>query len=120
MNLNPQCPIYKAARLNKALFGKIMVAKPPVRASKVGKRNSRALTKSRGGGGGGGGGGFPPATMSMRPGYFQRELKENGTKRTPSCTIPLLLIAYTQKLEILVTALNRASPSPKFQSAKLA
>ena len=51
MNLNPQCPIYKAARLNKALFGKIMVAKPPVRASKVGKRNSRALTKSRGGGG---------------------------------------------------------------------
>ena len=70
--------------------------------------------------GGGGGGGFPPATMSLRPGYFQRELKENGTKRTPSCTIPLLLIAYTQKLEILVTALNRASPSPKFQSAKLA
>ena len=48
MNLNPQCPIYKAARLNKALFEKIMVAKPPVRASKVGKRNSRALTKSRG------------------------------------------------------------------------
>ena len=114
MNLNPQCPIYKAARLNKALFGKIMVAKPPVRASKVGKRNSRALTKSRGGRG------FPPASMRVRPGYFCRELKENGTKRTPSCTIPLLLIAYTQKLEILVTALNRASPSPKFQSAKLA
>ena len=113
MNLNPQCSIYKAARLNKALFGKIMVEKPPVRASKVGKRNSRALLRA-------GGRGFPPASMRVRPGYFHRELKENGTKRTPSCTIPLLLIAYTQKLEILVTALNRASPSPKFQSAKLA
>ena len=30
MNLNPQCPIYKAARLRRALLGKIMVAKPPV------------------------------------------------------------------------------------------
>ena len=30
MNLNPQCPIYKAARLRQALLGKIMVAKPPV------------------------------------------------------------------------------------------
>ena len=30
MNLNPQCPIYKAARLRQALLGKIMVVKPPV------------------------------------------------------------------------------------------
>ena len=50
INFNPQCPIYKAARLRQAHLGKIMVAKPPVRASKVGKRNSRALTKSRGAG----------------------------------------------------------------------
>ena len=45
MNLSPQCPIYKAARLRQALLGKIMMARPPVRASKVDKRNSRALTK---------------------------------------------------------------------------
>ena len=48
MNFNPQCSIFKAARLRQAHLGKIMVAKPPVRASKVGKRNSRALTKTRG------------------------------------------------------------------------
>ena len=113
MNLNPQCSIYKAATLNKALSGKLWWRNHQCEPARLARGIAGLSLRA-------GGRGFPPASMRVRPGYFHRELKENGTKRTPSCTIPLLLIAYTQKLEILVTALNRASPSPKFQSAKLA
>ena len=44
--------------------------------------------------------------MSITPDYFYRKQKENKTKKTSSlCSIPHLLISYTQQLEILATAL---------------
>ena len=51
--------------------------------------------------------GFPPATMRVSPTYstFLRNRKKMEPKELPSYTIPLLLIAYTWQLEILVTAL---------------
>ena len=58
----------------------------------------RAVTKSQGRG-------FSPATMSVSPRYSYRKQKNNRAKRTSKSTIPLLLIAYTRLLEILVTAL---------------
>jgi len=60
-------------------------------------------------GAGGWGLGFPPATISVSPGSstFIRNRRKMEPKVLPtcSCTIPLLLIAYTWQLEILVTAL---------------
>ena len=44
--------------------------------------------------------------MSITPGYFHRKQKENKTQKTSwLCSIPHLLISYTQQLEILATAL---------------
>ena len=111
MNLNPQ--FIKQLDLTRLFSGKLWWRNHQCEPARLARGIAGLSLRV-------GGRGFPPASMRVRPGYFRRELKENGTKRTPSCTIPLLLIAYTQKLEILVTALNRASPSPKFQSAKLA
>ena len=54
-----------------------------------------------------GGWGFSLATMRMSPGYFYRNQKEYRAKVLPSCTIPLLIIAYTGQHEMLATALQR-------------
>ena len=43
--------------------------------------------------------------MSMSLGYSHRKQKENRERELPSCTIPLLLIVYTQQPEILAVAL---------------
>ena len=59
-------------------------------------------------------GGLAMATMSMSKTKRKKEPKE-----FPSSTDPFLLIADTRQLDILATTLNRASPSPKFQSTKL-
>ena len=45
------------------------------------------------------------ATMSVNPGYSYRKQRKIEPKELPSCTGPLLLIAFTRKLEILATAL---------------
>ena len=53
-----------------------------------------------------GGRGFPPATMSVVPGYFYWKIEEKlEPKETPSCLIPHLLVVFTQQLEILTTTL---------------
>ena len=46
------------------------------------------------------------ATMSVSPGYFCTKQRIIEPKELPSCTSPLLLIAYTRQLEILATALE--------------
>ena len=49
--------------------------------------------------------GFSPATMSMSTGFLYRKQRKIKPKEHPSCTIPLLLIAFPWQLEMLVTAL---------------
>ena len=47
------------------------------------------------------------ATMSMNCGYFHSKQKDNRKKKELPCsTIPLLLIAYIQQLEMQATTLN--------------
>ena len=51
----------------------------------------------------GGGRGFPPATMNMAQGYFQRKIEP---KENNNCLIPRLLVVFTLQPEIsLVTPL---------------
>ena len=51
--------------------------------------------------------GFSPVTMNVSPGCFHKKSKwKIEPKVLPSCTIPLLLFAYTQQLEILAIALG--------------
>ena len=66
-------------------------------------QQTKAVTKGRGPGTGE----FTMATTSIIPGYFHTKQKENKTKRTfQLCSILCLLIIYTQRLEILLTALQ--------------
>lgn len=50
--------------------------------------------------------GFSPATVSVRPGYFRRKQKENGTRRTSKLYNSPLTYHITSQLEVLVTALG--------------
>lgn len=53
--------------------------------------------------------GNSPVTMKVTPDYFHK--KKNGRKvepqQIPSCLIPSLLVVFTQKLENLVTVLDK-------------
>ena len=51
--------------------------------------------------------GFSLVTINMSPGYFHKKNKRKiEPKVLPSCTIPLLLFAYTRQLEILAIAVG--------------
>ena len=49
---------------------------------------------------------FPPVTMNVFPGYFQRKIEP---EEAPSCLIRGLLIVFTRHLEIVVTTLLTAT-----------
>ena len=49
---------------------------------------------------------FPPVTMNVVPGYFQRKIEP---EEAPSCLIRGLLIVFTRHLEIVVTTLLTAT-----------
>ena len=49
---------------------------------------------------------FP--TMKVTPDYFHKKKgRKVGPQQIPSCLIPGLLVVFTQKLEILATALDK-------------
>ena len=53
---------------------------------------------------------FPPATMSMIPGYFVGNKRKMRPKELAGCSLPHLLTVSTRQLEILVTALKCIKP----------
>ena len=46
-------------------------------------------------------------TMKVTPDYFHKKKGKVGPQQIPSCLIPGLLVLFTQKLEILATALDK-------------
>ena len=47
-------------------------------------------------------------TMKVTPDYFHKKKERKvGPQQIPSCLIPGLLVVFTQKLEILATALDK-------------
>ena len=47
-------------------------------------------------------------TMKVTPDYFHKKKgRKVGPQQIPSCLIPALLVVFTQKLEILATALDK-------------
>ena len=57
--------------------------------------------------------GFPPATVSVVPGYFYWKTRKIEPKEIPSCLIRHLLVGFTRQLEIILVTINPVSANLK-------
>ena len=57
--------------------------------------------------------GFPPATVSVVPGYFYWKTRKIEPKEIPSCLIRRLLVGFTRQLEIILVTINPVSANLK-------